>query len=109
MENKMDLDLQFLFKRYKAKPAETKEIEAIELTEENIHSIVYNAARYYSCNHEPDDIIKYAEDDGKIIGAEIDTLEGKMTANFGDMIIRGLHGEFYPCKKEIFDKKYEEV
>ena len=39
----------------------------------------------------------------------IKTLEGEMTASIGDFIIKGLNGEFYPCKPDIFDKKYELV
>jgi hypothetical protein len=39
----------------------------------------------------------------------IDTLEGRMTANAGDWIIKGVNGEFYPCKDEIFIKTYQEV
>lgn len=38
---------------------------------------------------------------------EILTLEGKHTANVGDWIIRGIAGEFYPCKPDIFYKTYE--
>lgn len=37
----------------------------------------------------------------------IETLEGAMTANYGDWIIKGVNGEFYPCKDEIFRKTYE--
>lgn len=37
----------------------------------------------------------------------IETLEGDMAATQGDWIIRGTHGEFYPCKPEIFDASYE--
>ena len=39
----------------------------------------------------------------------IDTLEGRTTANAGDWIIKGVNGEFYPCKNEIFIKTYQEV
>jgi hypothetical protein len=39
----------------------------------------------------------------------IDTLEGRMTANAGDWIIKGVDGEFYPCKDSIFIKTYQEV
>ena len=39
----------------------------------------------------------------------IDTLEGRMTANAGDWIIKGVNGEFYPCKDSIFIKTYQEV
>lgn len=39
----------------------------------------------------------------------IDTLEGMHNAAVGDYIIRGVNGEFYPCKPDIFKKTYEEV
>ena len=38
----------------------------------------------------------------------IKTLEGTMTADIGDYIIRGIKGEFYPCKPDIFEQTYEE-
>ena len=34
------------------------------------------------------------------------TLEGKMTARPGDYIIKGVHGEFYPCRGDIFHETY---
>lgn len=37
----------------------------------------------------------------------IEILEGTMTANVGDYIIKGVNGEFYPCKPDIFEKIYE--
>lgn len=40
---------------------------------------------------------------------QIVTLEGTMRADVGDWIIRGLAGEFYPCKPQIFAAKYEPV
>lgn len=39
----------------------------------------------------------------------IKTLEGVMTANDGDWIIKGVKGEFYPCKPDIFAATYEAV
>lgn len=39
----------------------------------------------------------------------IETLEGTMTGKPGDFIIRGVQGEFYPCKPDIFEQTYEEV
>lgn len=39
----------------------------------------------------------------------IPTLEGRMVANKGDYIIRGVKGEFYPCKPEIFEATYKPV
>ena len=40
-------------------------------------------------------------------GLFIDTLEGTMTAAIGDWIIKGVKGEIYPCKSEIFEMTYE--
>ena len=39
----------------------------------------------------------------------IETLEGSMLANNGDYIIKGVKGEFYPCKPDIFEATYEKV
>lgn len=39
----------------------------------------------------------------------ITTLEGVMTASVGDWIIRGVKGELYPCKPDIFEATYEPV
>ncbi len=47
----------------------------------------------------------YAETD---LGS-IKTLEGIMTVEVGDWIIKGVQGEFYPCKPDIFSESYEAV
>lgn len=39
----------------------------------------------------------------------IPTLEGRMKADVNDWIIRGVKGEFYPCKPDIFEQTYEET
>ena len=39
----------------------------------------------------------------------IPTLEGEHIATEGDFIIKGVHGEFYPCKPDIFIKTYEPI
>ena len=44
--------------------------------------------------------------DGRLV---IETLEGEHIANVGDYIIKGIKGEFYPCKPDIFHQTYEEV
>ena len=41
------------------------------------------------------------------LGVYIPTSEGKMLASNGDFIIKGVNGEFYPCKPDIFTKTYE--
>ncbi len=38
---------------------------------------------------------------------DIDTLEGTMRASGGDWVIKGIAGEFYPCKHDIFERSYE--
>lgn len=48
-------------------------------------------------------IIKKGLDGGLIIP----TLEGNIVANTGDYIIKGVNGEFYPCKPDIFQKTYD--
>lgn len=56
------------------------------------------------------DIQEWAEgkiDFSKGTVAEISTLEGVMTANPNDWIIKGVKGEFYPCKPDIFEMTYE--
>ena len=42
-------------------------------------------------------------------GFDIKTLEGTMKARPGDWIIKGVNGEFYPCKPDIFEKTYEPI
>jgi hypothetical protein len=45
---------------------------------------------------------------GEVRCASIKTLEGTMTANVGDFVIKGVKGELYPCKADIFYATYEE-
>lgn len=53
-------------------------------------------------------IFRIVADSGQLC-VEIPTLEGTMLARPGDWIIRGVNGEYYPCKDEIFQKTYEAV
>lgn len=39
----------------------------------------------------------------------ISTLEGEMDARYGDYIIKGIKGEFYPCRSDIFEATYEDA
>ena len=43
------------------------------------------------------------------IEADIKTLEGTMHADNGDYIIKGVRGEIYPCKPDIFEMTYERI
>jgi len=49
--------------------------------------------------------ISYAEPESPTL--TVQTLEGPLTARVGDWIIRGVKGEFYPCKPDIFARTYE--
>ncbi len=51
--------------------------------------------------------IIFKRENGMIVEAIISTLEGTMTASRGDWIIRGVKGELYPCKPDIFAQTYE--
>ncbi|WDF02935.1 hypothetical protein [Shouchella hunanensis] len=54
-----------------------------------------------------DNIQIYDDDLGK--RCLIKTLEGKMAGGYSYYIIRGVNGEIYPCKPDIFEKTYEAV
>lgn len=47
------------------------------------------------------------EHEANIVGIPIPTLEGEMIASLNDWIIKGVKGEFYPCKPDIFELSYE--
>ena len=91
-------------KRYKKKPVI---IEALEYTEDN-YELAINFAGKENCIVKIYDALDPNKESPKISFA-IRTLEGDMIANKGDFIIKGVNGEFYPCKPDIFWKTYEEV
>lgn len=55
------------------------------------------------------DVELWSQHGGDVIGGEIETLEGVMTISENDYIIKGLHGEIYPIKEDIFQKTYDKV
>jgi hypothetical protein len=55
------------------------------------------------------DIDEFGDSRDPYLGVIIDTLEGKMRADIGDMIIKGVKGEFYPCKPDIFKATYDKA
>ena len=72
-------------------------VEAMQFTEENKNR-VFN---WVTCNKHP------RFDDHGAPTLAIGTLEGDMTAKLGDWIIKGIAGEFYPCRPDIFAATYE--
>lgn len=75
-------------------------IEAIQWTGDNLLEIkeFTNGDSYF---------LEYSYGRHDKAGLFIRTLEGTMHASIGDYIIKGLRGEFYPCKPDVFCKKYE--
>ena len=51
--------------------------------------------------------VDYSDKDNPVL--KIPILEGVMAANVGDYIIKGVKGEFYPCKPDIFEETYNEI
>lgn len=93
-------------KKYRKKPVV---IEAIKLSGDNFDEV---------CNFMETTPIMEQNEERELLkdyslpsfsGIYIETLEGSMLANIGDYIIKGVNGEFYPCKPDIFAKTYELV
>lgn len=83
-------------KKFRKKPVE---IEAVQLTHDNIQEVVDWCGGYFWSRPPM----------RAVTGISILALEGTMNASFGDWIIKGVSGEFYPCKPDIFEKTYEGV
>jgi hypothetical protein len=67
----------------------------------------YRCLDIFSINEVKDFIIGL--DENKDVCIKIPTLEGLMTASIGDYIIRGVKGEYYPCKPDVFEMTYEKI
>jgi hypothetical protein len=78
--------------KYRKKPLE---IEAVQFTPWNIDMLKLFAGS-----------VLQIEADGNVY---VDTLEGRMLCSENDFVIKGIAGEFYPCKPDIFLKSYELV
>ena len=79
---------------YRKKPVV---IQAVKWTgENNIEVLEFCSSCYITSSGKTKDLI-------------ISTLEGDMSASVGDYIIKGVKGEYYPCKPDIFDMTYETV
>jgi len=82
--------------KYRKKPVE---IEAIQWTGDNRDEIwEFCPLSYFNTDLETG-----------MLSLMVQTLEGSMQASIGDYIIKGVKGEFYPCKPDIFDMTYDKV
>lgn len=72
--------------------------------------IIIEAIKYDGTNKvEIQEFMDRYLDDTQDNQLKIETLEGVMLANIGDYIIKGVTGEFYPCKPNIFAKTYDKI
>lgn len=71
--------------------------------------VVVEAEVYSRNGLEAERVAKWCDGIQDEEGCLIKTLEGLMLANYGDYIIKGIKGEFYPCKPDIFEMTYELV
>lgn len=85
--------------RFRKKPVE---IEAMQLTASNVNEV----ARW--CGGGAIEEVSPRDHTDVYVALDIPTLEGVMRANCGDWVIRGVQGEFYPCKPDIFAATYDD-
>ncbi|KKN07454.1 hypothetical protein LCGC14_1066800 [marine sediment metagenome] len=71
--------------------------------------VVIEAKQYTRNGLEAEQVAEWCDGQQTNTGLIIHTLEGDMMADYGDWIIKGIKGEFYPCKPDIFDATYEKV
>lgn len=86
-----------MIKQYRKKPVV---IEAVQWTGENLGEII----GFFQSNQR-----FHLRNVGGWRELYVYTLEGQMLASIGDYIIKGVKGEFYPCKPDVFEATYEEV
>lgn len=93
--------------RFRKKPVV---IEAIRWTGSNLAEVIAFTGKHPDFDRWFKSFEEYEEHvarDGAVF--KIFTLEGTMEASAGDWIIRGVQGEHYPCKPDIFEATYEPV
>lgn len=93
-----------MIKHYRKKPVEVEALKWNGHNTSEIKEFCGDAAKFFYY----DDAWKVGA--GPVVAdLTIKTLEGDHHASVNDYIIKGVHGEFYPCKPDIFKKTYEEV
>ncbi len=93
--------------KYRKKPVV---IEAIQLKIDNFDEVCDFMGRTPVSKHNPNfGVDEHGNTNEPYLGVYIETLEGKMLASYGDYIIKGVNGEFYPCKSDIFEKTYDKA
>lgn len=96
-----------MIKQYRKKPVV---IEAIQYTGDNLKEVISFTGKHPKFDKWFKSFEEYelfVKNDRSVF--KIFTLEGTMEASVGDYIIRGVKGEFYPCKPDIFHATYDVV
>ena len=78
--------------KFRKKPVVIDAIEWNGQNKDEVRQFATNAVLFFNNKHEE---------------VVIETLEGNMTASKHDWIIRGVKGEYYPCKPDVFERTYE--
>lgn len=93
-----------MINKYRKKPVIVEAVKWTGLNLEEIKNFVDESLLYNICDG--------AWEVGEapvVVDMQIRTLEGNMSVSVGDYIIKGVQGEFYPCKPDIFKETYETV
>lgn len=77
-------------------------VEAVQFTNENKNMVYHTLS-------ELNNGVRPTGQCGEEIGLIIPTLEGDMHASLGDYIIKGIQGELWPCKPDIFEKTHRRL
>lgn len=80
--------------KYRKKPVIIEAIQWLGNNKKEIADFAGKSANFEVAN----------EKEKQLFNLSIHTLEGNMSASIGDYIIKGVNGEFYPCKPDIFEK-----
>jgi len=87
-------------KKYRKKPVIVEAVQWFKWGDNTIDDILHAPENRSPCNNCEAPWYSHAD---------IDTLEGTMRVCPGDWIIKGVKGEYYPCKPDIFETTYEEI
>ena len=92
--------------KYRKKPVVIEAVEWNGINHREMYDFLEGISAEPLLETEGDNFyIDFAKVEGGLV---IKTLEGEHRASIGDMIIRGVRGEFYPCKPDVFKATYEE-
>jgi hypothetical protein len=105
----LGFSIKKLMPKFRKKPVV---IEAVQLNYKNWNDVCDLLGSIVSPENPARNTAEYSDtcgEEGPYIELTIPTLEGDHLAKHGDWIIKGVKGEFYPCKPDIFTATYDEA